>query len=147
MFSTQVRTDGVIIRTMVCFFFDCGDRGEQKAHQRKNSVFSARDFTDLCLCPAQSAVASPPPTSPCPAPSDQFSRLRLEASFTLSCSIFCSISFSLRPVLFFIMNSRYSQLFDVHSHAPLSPSPSIFLSLVLGFDNPEGLEVQYQSNS
>lgn len=50
-------------------------------------------------------------------------------------------------VLFFIINSRYSQLFDVHSHPPLSPSPSIFLSLVLGFGNPEGLGVQYQSNS
>lgn len=144
MFSTQVCADGVIIRTM--FFCVCGDCGEQKAHPRK-TVFFLQGISPMCVSAEHKAQ------SPLPLPSlrvlHPLTRSRSCVSKPLSrfpapssapshspSALFCSL-------LFFI----YSQLFDVHSHPPLSPSPSIFLSLVLGFDNPEGLGVQYQSNS
>ena len=99
MFSTQVCAGGAIIRTM--FFWFVAIAENKRRTRRKTMFFLQSDFTDLCLCRAQSAVTSPPPISPCPAPYDPISRPRLEASFTLSCSIFCSISFSLCAVLYY----------------------------------------------
>ena len=99
MFSTQVCSGGAIIQTM--FFWFVAIAENKRRTRRKTMFFLQSDFTDLCLCRAQSAVTSPPPISPCPAPYDPISRPRLEASFTLSCSIFCSISFSLCAVLYY----------------------------------------------